>query len=142
MDGDWRPCQPPCIWRKKNYRPIYEHSFMNGSKPLAPYQKRMMQAKVSGHYEKKKIQQFLSKRKPRLFTIHGKTTPSEFSLLSGLLSYLKRCFFSAGFFFHKIDKGAGSFHIHRKTMKELGALAVLGIRERPNLAQNLVTHRH
>ena len=39
-------------------------------------------------------------------------------------------------------KGAGSFHIHRKTMKELGALAVLGIRERPNLAQNLVTHRH
>ena len=40
------------------------------------------------------------------------------------------------------SKGAGSFHIHRKTMKELGALAVLGIRERPNLAQNLVTHRH
>ena len=39
-------------------------------------------------------------------------------------------------------KGAGSFHIHRKTMKELGALAVLGIREWPNLAQNLVTHRH
>ena len=39
-------------------------------------------------------------------------------------------------------KGAGSFHIHRKIMKELGALAVLGIRERPNLAQNLVTHRH
>ena len=40
------------------------------------------------------------------------------------------------------DKGAGSFHIHRKTMKELGALAVLGVREQPNLAQNLVTHRH
>ena len=39
-------------------------------------------------------------------------------------------------------KGAGSFHIHRKIMKELGALAVLGIRERPNLAHNLVTHRH
>ena len=39
-------------------------------------------------------------------------------------------------------KGAGSFHIHRKTMKELGLLALLGIRERPNLAQNLVTHRH
>ena len=39
-------------------------------------------------------------------------------------------------------KGAGSFHIHRKTLKELGAPAVLGIRERPNLAQNLVTHRH
>ena len=39
-------------------------------------------------------------------------------------------------------KGAGSFHIHRKTMKELGALAVLGVREQPNLAQNLVTHRH
>ena len=39
-------------------------------------------------------------------------------------------------------KGAGSFHIHRKIMKESGALAVLGIRERPNLAQNLVTHRH
>ena len=39
-------------------------------------------------------------------------------------------------------KGAGSFHIQCKTMKELGALAVLGIRERPNLAQNLVTHRH
>ena len=39
-------------------------------------------------------------------------------------------------------KGAGSFHIHRKTMKELCILAVLGIRERPNLAQNLVTHRH
>ena len=39
-------------------------------------------------------------------------------------------------------KGAGSFHIHRKTMKELGALAVLGVREQPNLAQNLFTHRH
>ena len=39
-------------------------------------------------------------------------------------------------------KGAGSFHIHRKTMRELCILAVLGIRERPNLAQNLVTHRH
>ena len=39
-------------------------------------------------------------------------------------------------------KGAGSFHIHRKIMKELGALAVLGIQEQPNLAQNLVTHRH
>ena len=37
-------------------------------------------------------------------------------------------------------KGAGSFHIHRKTMRELGTLALLGIRERPNLAQNLVTH--
>ena len=36
----------------------------------------------------------------------------------------------------------GSFHIHCKTVKELGALAVLGIRERRNLAQNLVTHRH
>ena len=34
----------------------------------------------------------------------------------------------------QLYKGAGSFHIHRKTMKELGALAVLGIRERPNLA--------
>ena len=32
-------------------------------------------------------------------------------------------------------KGAGSFHIHRKTMKELGTLAVLGVREQPNLAQ-------
>ena len=40
------------------------------------------------------------------------------------------------------DKGAGSFHIHRKTMKELCILAVLGVREQPNLAQNLVTHRH
>ena len=39
-------------------------------------------------------------------------------------------------------KGAGSFHIHRETMKELCILAVLGIREQPNLAQNLVTHRH
>ena len=39
-------------------------------------------------------------------------------------------------------KGAGSFHIHRKTMKELGTLAVLGVWEQPNLAQNLVTHRH
>ena len=27
-------------------------------------------------------------------------------------------------------------------MKELGALAVLGVREQPNLAQNLVTHKH
>ena len=43
---------------------------------------------------------------------------------------------------YKLSKGAGSFHIHRKTMKELGSLAVLGIREQPNLAQNLVTHRH
>ena len=41
-----------------------------------------------------------------------------------------------------VEKGSGSFHIHRKTMKELGALAVLGVREQPNLAQNLVTHRH
>ena len=39
-------------------------------------------------------------------------------------------------------KGAGSFHIYRKTMKELGALAVLGVREQPNSAQNWVTHRH
>ena len=39
-------------------------------------------------------------------------------------------------------KGAGSFHIHRKTMKELWALAVLRTREQPNLAQNLVAHRH
>ena len=39
-------------------------------------------------------------------------------------------------------KGAGSFHIHRKTMKELCTLAVLGVQEQPNLAQNLVTHRH
>ena len=39
-------------------------------------------------------------------------------------------------------KRAGSFHIHRKTMKELCILAVLGIREWPNLAQNLVTHWH
>ena len=41
-----------------------------------------------------------------------------------------------------ILKGAGSFHIHRKTMKELRTLAVLGVQEQPNLAQNLVTHRH
>ena len=39
-------------------------------------------------------------------------------------------------------KGAGSFHIHRKTMKELGTLAVLGVREQPNLAQNIVTNIH
>ena len=39
-------------------------------------------------------------------------------------------------------KGAGSFHIHRKTMKDLWILAVLGVREQPNLAHNLVTHRH
>ena len=39
-------------------------------------------------------------------------------------------------------KGAGSFHIHSKTMKELCTLAVLGVREQPNLAQNLITHRH
>ena len=44
---------------------------------------------------------------------------------------------------HRDDvKGAGSFHIHRKTMKELGALAAPGIRERPNLVENLVGHRH
>ena len=42
----------------------------------------------------------------------------------------------------RLNKGAGSFHIHRKTMKELGTLAVLGVREQPNLAQNLVSHRH
>ena len=41
-----------------------------------------------------------------------------------------------------VYKGAGSFHTHRKSMKELGALAILGVREQPNLAQNLVTHRH
>ena len=40
------------------------------------------------------------------------------------------------------SKGAGSFHILRKTMKDLCALAVLGIWEWPNLAQNLVTHWH
>ena len=34
-------------------------------------------------------------------------------------------------------KGAGSFHIHRKTKKELCTLAVLGVREQPNLAQNI-----
>ena len=39
-------------------------------------------------------------------------------------------------------KGAGSFHTHRKTMKELCTLAVFGVREQPNLAQNLVTHRY
>ena len=39
-------------------------------------------------------------------------------------------------------KGAGSFHIHRKTMKDLCALAVLGVREQPNLAYNLATHSH
>ena len=37
------------------------------------------------------------------------------------------------------DKGAGSFHTHRKTVKDFGALAVLGIREQPNLAHTLVT---
>ena len=42
----------------------------------------------------------------------------------------------------RIYKGAGSFHIHRKTMKDLGILAVLGVREQPKLARNLVTHRH
>ena len=41
-----------------------------------------------------------------------------------------------------LQKGAGSFHIHRKTMKDLGILAVLGVREQPNLAHNLVTHRY
>ena len=59
---------------------------------------------------------------------------------------LKMKHFNIGELFDRIwtisKKGAGSFHIHRKIMKELGALAVLGIRERPNLAQNLVTHRH
>ena len=39
-------------------------------------------------------------------------------------------------------KGAGSFHIHRKTMKELGTLAVLDVREQPNLAHNFVARRH
>ena len=39
-------------------------------------------------------------------------------------------------------KGAGSFHIHRKTMKDLWILAVLGVQEQPNLAYDLVTHRH
>ena len=39
-------------------------------------------------------------------------------------------------------KGAGSFHIHHKTMKDLWILAVLGVREQPNLAYNLVTRRH
>ena len=39
-------------------------------------------------------------------------------------------------------KGAGSIHTHHKTMKYLGATAVLGIRERPTLTHNLVTHRY
>ena len=39
-----------------------------------------------------------------------------------------------------LTKGAGSFHIQRKTMKDLWALAFLGVREQPNLAQNLFTH--
>ena len=38
-------------------------------------------------------------------------------------------------------KGAGSFHKHRKTMKDLWILAVLGVREQPNLAQILGTPR-
>ena len=38
------------------------------------------------------------------------------------------------------SKGAASFHIHRKTIKDLWALAVLCVRELPNLAQNLVIH--
>ena len=42
----------------------------------------------------------------------------------------------------KFAKGAGSFHMHRKTMKDLWILAVVGVREQPNLAHNLVTHRH
>ena len=42
----------------------------------------------------------------------------------------------------RILKGAGSFHIHRKTMKELCTLAVLGVREQPNLAHDLVARRH
>ena len=60
----------------------------------------------------------------------------------------KLAFFGVNFILQKFclckknDKGAGSFHIYRKTMKELGTLAVLGVREQPNLAQNLVTHRH
>ena len=41
-----------------------------------------------------------------------------------------------------VMKGAGSFHIHRETMKDLWILAVLGVREQPNLAYNLVTRRH
>ena len=32
--------------------------------------------------------------------------------------------------------GVGSFQIHRKTMIDLGALAVIGIQERPYLAHN------
>ena len=42
----------------------------------------------------------------------------------------------------QMSKGAGSFHIHHKAMKELCAMAVLGIWERPNLTQNFVTHAH
>ena len=38
---------------------------------------------------------------------------------------------------YPMQKGPGSFHIHRKTMKELCALAVLGIWEQPNLAKNI-----
>ena len=34
-----------------------------------------------------------------------------------------------------VMKGAGSFHIHRKTMKELCTLAVLGVQEQQNLAK-------
>ena len=58
------------------------------------------------------------------------------------------CFFNCTFqsfssnFFLQFNKGAGSFHIHRKTMNELCTLAVLGVQEQPNLAQNLVTQRH
>ena len=39
-------------------------------------------------------------------------------------------------------KGAGSLHIHRKTMNELATMAVLGNREQPNYAHNFVTHKH
>ena len=38
-----------------------------------------------------------------------------------------RCASKVAFYASFKPKGAGSFHIHRKTMKELGALAVLGI---------------
>ena len=43
--------------------------------------------------------------------------------------------------FDRISWLGGSIPIHRKTMKDLGVLAVLGIRERPNLAHNIVYHR-
>ena len=60
-----------------------------------------------------------------LYHRHADLTPSIFKI-SVVTFTIWRHIFLPKSLFHLV-KGAGSFHIHRKTMKELGTLAVLDV---------------